>query len=61
LTGFQLYGTGIGSTIDGHVTINDVAATPLPAALPLFASGLGMFGFLVRRKKRNAQAVLAAA
>ena len=32
------------------------AATPLPAALPLFAGGLGMVGFLARRKKRNALA-----
>jgi hypothetical protein len=29
----------------------DLAATPLPAALPLFAGGLGMIGFLARRKK----------
>jgi hypothetical protein len=38
-----------------------LAATPLPAALPLFAGGLGMVGFLARRKKRNAQSELAAA
>jgi hypothetical protein len=31
-----------------------VSATPLPAALPLFAGGLGMLGFISRRKKRNA-------
>jgi hypothetical protein len=36
--------------------IPDVAATPLPAALPLFAGGLGMVGFLARRKKRKALA-----
>jgi hypothetical protein len=29
-----------------------VAATPLPAALPLFASGLGALGFLGCRRKR---------
>jgi hypothetical protein len=34
----------------------DPAATPLPAALPLFASGLGAFGFLSWRRKRKAQA-----
>jgi hypothetical protein len=38
-----------------------LAATPLPAALPLFAGGLGMVGFLARRKKRNAQSELGAA
>ena len=32
------------------------AATPLPAALPLFAGGLGMIGLLTRRRKRNAAA-----
>jgi hypothetical protein len=30
-----------------------LATTPLPAALPLFAGGLGMVGFLARRKKRR--------
>jgi hypothetical protein len=29
-----------------------VSATPIPAALPLFAGGLGMLGFLARRRKR---------
>jgi hypothetical protein len=32
------------------------SATPLPAALPLFAGGLGMVGFLARRKKQKALA-----
>ncbi|MGZ5866976.1 MAG: laminin B domain-containing protein, partial [Xanthobacteraceae bacterium] len=27
--------------------------TPLPAALPLFASGLGVFGFIALRRKRK--------
>jgi hypothetical protein len=36
-----------------------IAETPLPAALPLFAGGLGLVGYLTRRKKR-AQAVAAA-
>jgi hypothetical protein len=31
------------------------AATPLPAALPLFATGLGMMGLLGWRRKRRAQ------
>jgi hypothetical protein len=38
-----------------------VSETPLPAALPLFAGGLGMVGFLARRGKRKAQGELAAA
>jgi hypothetical protein len=34
----------------------DTAATPLPAALPLFAGGLGGLGFFGWRRKRKAQA-----
>jgi hypothetical protein len=30
-----------------------VAATPLPAALPLFAGGLGLMGWLSRRRKKQ--------
>jgi hypothetical protein len=33
---------------------SNVSATPLPAALPLFAAGLGVIGLLGRRRKRNA-------
>jgi hypothetical protein len=29
------------------------ATTPLPAALPLFAGGLGVIGLLARRRKRK--------
>ena len=36
-----------------------VAATPLPAALPLFATGLGAMGLFGWRRKRKAQAVAA--
>jgi hypothetical protein len=43
------------------VTVNSVSsATPLPAALPLFATGLGALGLLGWRKKRkNAAAIVA--
>jgi hypothetical protein len=52
LTSFQLYGTGIGSTIGGTVSMQLApATTPLPAALPLFAGGLGFVGCLTRRRR----------
>ena len=41
----------------GSFGIQGVAATPLPAALPLFAGGLGALGLLGWRRKRNAKAV----
>ena len=45
--------TSIGFELDGV----PVSATPLPATLPLFASGLGALGLLGWRRKRKAQAV----
>ena len=36
-----------------------VSNTPLPAALPLFAGGLGVMGLLARRKKRKFTAITA--
>jgi hypothetical protein len=47
-----------GSTPFFAVTDIDIefsAATPLPAALPLFATGLGALGLLGWRKKRRKQ------
>jgi hypothetical protein len=41
------------------LTINTANATPLPAALPLFATGLGAFGLLGWRRKRKAAAITA--
>jgi hypothetical protein len=42
-------------TLDNFTITNlgDVVATPLPAALPLFAGGLGVIGLLARRRKRK--------
>jgi len=36
-----------------------VSETPLPAALPLFASGLGALGLTVWRRKKKAAALTA--
>ena len=36
-----------------HADFSDGTATPLPAALPLFAGGLGVIGLLARRRKRK--------
>jgi hypothetical protein len=44
----------------GTVTAGAPQATPLPAALPLFATSLGVMGFLAKRRKRKNTAVVAA-
>jgi hypothetical protein len=54
------------NTSDGSVSSAgayepELSATPLPATFPLFAGGLGVFGFISRRKKRNAEKALATA
>ncbi len=41
--------------------ISTGSQTPLPAALPLFAGGLGVMGWLARRRKRKNAAALSAA
>jgi len=39
--------------VDTVALSDSVATTPLPATLPLFASGLGLLGMMARRRKRN--------
>jgi len=48
------------NTGTGNIRVDDINAssTPLPGALPLFATGLGVFGLLGwRRKRKNAAAI----
>lgn len=58
--------TGTGTTFNLAVnnrfisTENVIGETPIPAALPLFATGLGMVGLLGWRRKRKARAMTAA-
>ena len=71
ITGFTLYGTCngtcIGDTVAATLTLNPEtlppfsdtplpSSTPVPAALPLFATGLGALGLLGWRRKRKATA-----
>jgi len=52
--------TGTGNYNPGFANTATPSATPLPAALPLFATGLGTLGLLGWRRKRKNAAVLAA-
>jgi hypothetical protein len=45
-------------TVD--VRLTGISSTPLPAALPLFAGGLGFVGYLGRKKRKAGQALAAA-
>jgi hypothetical protein len=47
-------GGSLGGSL-GFVLSGDAQTTPLPATLPLFASGLGALGLLGWRRKRKAQ------
>jgi hypothetical protein len=51
--------TGINATAGDIIATVATSATPLPAALPLFATGLGALGLFGWRRKRRAQAVAA--
>jgi hypothetical protein len=43
------------SFVGGTVSVSvDNSASPLPAALPLFITGLGVMGFLAKRRKSQA-------
>jgi hypothetical protein len=48
-----------GCTVDFSTPIYSIATTPLPGALPLFATGLGALGLLGWRRKRKAAALAA--
>jgi hypothetical protein len=49
---FELQATGVNGPI-GQSNFQ-LETTPLPAALPLFAGGLGLMGWLARRRRRQA-------
>ena len=51
-SGFIVFG-GKSPSIAAALTIDtvDVVVTPLPAALPLFATGLGVMGWFARRRR----------
>ena len=59
LGGFECHGWVCPSYLTryiGELRGDEVTVTPLPAALPLFASGAGVLGFLGWRRKRKALA-----
>jgi hypothetical protein len=59
--GYDMYVSNGGAVpILFSLSMAPVDATPLPAALPLFATGLGALGLLGWRRKRKAAAALAA-
>jgi hypothetical protein len=55
----SLTGSGFTRDVASGSIDPQISATPLPAALPLFAGGLGMIGFVARRRKRNGSALAA--
>jgi hypothetical protein len=49
---FRIINGGTGNS-GGQISGLSVTAVPLPAALPLFAAGVGLMGLLGRRRKRK--------
>ena len=58
LTDFLFQSVTFSSTSPAFEFAN-FATTPIPAALPLFATGLGMMGWLARRRKRSRMPLIA--
>lgn len=50
----------VGGNSGGVLLDNIVVATPLPAALPLFAGGLAMIGLIGRKRRKSVASVAAA-
>jgi hypothetical protein len=61
LTGVPFSGGQGDLSIPISFRLSDVplTATPLPAALPLYATGLGIIGFIAWRRKRKREAAMA--
>jgi hypothetical protein len=57
-TAIDAFGINASGQIVGAY-VSNLPATPLPATLPLFATGLGALGLFGRRRKRRAQVVAA--
>jgi hypothetical protein len=57
--GFSVVLPGLGSVDLAVSARSDATETPLPATLPLFATGLGALGLLGWRRKRKAHAIAA--
>lgn len=60
ITGANCSGTNFNTHPDDFFGAGSLVVTPLPAALPLFAGGLGLVGMFARRRKQKASAISAA-